>query len=112
MFLTWCPVEKEDDVDGILIPRQVGDERGQPPQAAGLDAHLEADDAASGLPYLHPQPEHRPAVELEFAPAVRVEASIIFRLHVPDRPPPLHLHGCREAEELLPEGSWGRRLQE
>ena len=40
--LTLCPDDEDDDVHGLLVARQVDEQRGQLAVAAALDAHQDA----------------------------------------------------------------------
>ena len=66
--LTLCPDDEDDDVHGLLVARQVDEQRGQPAVAAALDAHQDAEEQeriARAARHLPSQLEHGAAYELE-----------------------------------------------
>ena len=59
--LTLYPDDEDDDVHGLLVARQVDEQRGQPAVAAALDAHQDAEEQeriARAARHLPSQLEH------------------------------------------------------
>jgi hypothetical protein len=82
-LLTFAVAPESDDVQGLPAVRQVDEQRGEPPMAAGADAHR--DGVAHTVLELVSQELHRPPLVLKRIPD---DVAVAVGRHELDLPPP------------------------